>query len=120
MFEIAVGSATSINESDADLKRRVDNYLLSRHVFALRTLHVDAEHGVVTLRGRVHSFHERQIAVHSAQRVAGVLRVIDELEVVARPVPNAPPSPRLVFSPDLVDYFARRQGNPQPTSAPAA
>ncbi len=78
--------ATSFgSDSDGDLRRRVANYLASRHVLSLRFLTIEASNGVITLRGRVRSFHERQVGVSSAQRVAGVLRVLDAIEVAPRP-----------------------------------
>jgi osmotically-inducible protein OsmY len=67
--------------SDADLKRRVVSFLFSQHVSDLRHLEVSAERGVVTVRGRVRSFYQRQVCVHCCQRVAGVSSIVDEIEV---------------------------------------
>ena len=104
------------NESDRDLAHRVALYLSRRHIFSLRTIKVEARAGTVTLRGDVYSFHERQIAVSSAQRVAGVYQVIDALDVVARPSSGDSARRRLVFSPALVEYFAQHR----PAEATAA
>mgnify|MGYP003352492822 CR=1 FL=1 len=42
---------------------------------------VDAYDGTVTLYGRVHSFYQRQICLQCCQRVAGVIRLVDRIEV---------------------------------------
>jgi osmotically-inducible protein OsmY len=67
--------------ADSELKRRVSNYLATRYFPALKRLEIDAQSGIVTLRGRVSSFYEKQIAVHSCQRVAGVVRLVDAVDV---------------------------------------
>jgi osmotically-inducible protein OsmY len=66
---------------DRDLERRVFNYLAARYLPALKKLEVEAHDGAVTLRGKVQSFYEKQIAIHSCQRVAGVQRLIDAVVV---------------------------------------
>lgn len=68
---------------DTDLARRVRNYLAAQSRPALRALHVEATGGIVTLRGQVHSFYEKQLSFHLAARVAGVRRLEDELIVQA-------------------------------------
>ena len=73
----------SVNEAaDRDLERRVVNYLRDRQVPSFRRLGVESDNGTVTLRGQVRSFYEKQLSLHSCRRVAGVLRLIDELDVV--------------------------------------
>jgi osmotically-inducible protein OsmY len=42
---------------------------------------IEAHRGVVTLSGRVASFYQRQLIHTLARRVAGVVQVIDQLEV---------------------------------------
>jgi osmotically-inducible protein OsmY len=69
------------NDADRDVERRVISYLVGRHVPALRQIDVHAQCGVVTLRGRVHSYYEKQLGQQVAQRVAGVVRLIDRIEV---------------------------------------
>jgi osmotically-inducible protein OsmY len=66
---------------DQDLERRVVSYLAARYLPSLRQLHVSVQEGTVTLRGSVRSFYEKQIAIHSCQRVAGVRRLIDAVDV---------------------------------------
>lgn len=74
--------APSVSKAaDKDLQRRVTNYLFGQHVADLRSVDVDARRGVVTLRGRVHTFHQKQLCLNCCQRVAGVQRIDDRIEV---------------------------------------
>jgi osmotically-inducible protein OsmY len=66
---------------DQDLERRVVSYLAARYLPSLRQLQVSVEEGTVTLRGSVRSFYEKQIAIHSCQRVAGVRKLVDAVDV---------------------------------------
>lgn len=68
-------------ENDFDLKRRVVNYLVDRRIPSLRAIHVTADSGQVTLRGRVGSFYEKQLCIHCCRRVAGVTKLVDEVDV---------------------------------------
>jgi osmotically-inducible protein OsmY len=68
--------------ADHDLERRVVNYLAERHVPGLRHLEVEAQNGIVTLRGRVQSFYEKQLCQAICRRVAGVVRYVDDVDVV--------------------------------------
>lgn len=67
--------------TDSDLQRRVTNYLASRFLPALKRLEVKTQDGTVILRGKLPTFHAKQIAIHSCRRVAGVRELIDEVEV---------------------------------------
>lgn len=67
---------------DRELERRVVGFLKARHVPSLRHLAVEANNGTVTLRGRVYSFYEKQLCQHCCQRVAGVVRLVDAVDVV--------------------------------------
>jgi osmotically-inducible protein OsmY len=66
---------------DQDLERRVISYLSARYLPGLRQLQVSVQEGTVTLRGSVKSFYEKQIAIHSCQRVAGVRKLVDAVDV---------------------------------------
>ena len=67
--------------ADADLQARVSCYLADRRHWALRNLDVNAYNGIVTIKGVVESFYEKQLAYHCCQRVACVLKLVDEVEV---------------------------------------
>ena len=68
-------------QADQDLSMRVVNFLHDRHVPSLRQLEVSAKDGNVTLCGQVSTFYHKQLAIHACQRVAGVRRIIDQLDV---------------------------------------
>lgn len=70
-------------DADLELERRIKNYLQGRHQPALRNLEVEAQGGTVTLRGTVRSFYEKQLGQQCCRRVAGVVRLIDSIEVAA-------------------------------------
>lgn len=67
--------------SDRDLERRVLNYLFGRQVSALRGILVQADNGRVTLRGEVYSFYQKQLCINCSRRVAGVVTLVDEIDV---------------------------------------
>jgi osmotically-inducible protein OsmY len=66
---------------DRDLERRVVNYLEGRHVPGLRHLSVQARSGIVTLRGKVQTFYEKQLCLDCCRRVAGVVKYVDAVDV---------------------------------------
>lgn len=77
------------DEQSAALEQRIILFLQQRHlVFGCR-LWVEAKDGVVTLSGRVPTFHQRQLIYAFTRRVAGVLQVIDLLEVDPPAAPAA-------------------------------
>ena len=67
--------------TDRDLMLRVKDFLRQQSFGSHRTLAVSVEQGVVVLQGRVPTFYQRQIAVARIHRLAGVIRVIDQIEV---------------------------------------
>jgi hypothetical protein len=66
---------------DADLLTRVGIALTMRLSHTLHAVHIQVDNGVVTLRGLVPTFYDRQLAIEVTRRVAGVLKVRDELSV---------------------------------------
>jgi len=66
--------------TDADLVRRVRLFLTANRG-GLSELGVWAQSGTIGLSGRVRSFYLRQMAIALAKQVAGVRRVVDDLEV---------------------------------------
>ncbi len=77
--------------ADEDVCQRVYSYLSSRHFPRFRDLEIEVRRGVVTVQGTVGSFHERQVALNSCRRVAGVLELIDAIEVAGEKIGNNPP-----------------------------
>ena len=72
-----------------ELQSRVALFLKQRQVTVGGRVVVSADRGVVTLSGQVPTYYQRQLVFTLASRVAGVVRVIDQLEV---PPPVSPPS----------------------------
>jgi hypothetical protein len=66
---------------DADLLTRVGIALTLRLKHTPHAVHVSIDRGTVTLRGTFPTFYDRQLAIEVTRRVAGVMRVIDELTV---------------------------------------
>ena len=72
-------------KGDRELERRVMNYLHGRQVPAVRAVSVQADNGTVTLRGEVPSFYQKQLCISCSRRVAGVVRLVDQIEVGLAP-----------------------------------
>ena len=69
--------------SNDELARRVKIFLSSRHHTSFRQLHIEANGGTVTVRGRVGSFYEKQLTYQCCRHVAGVFNIIDQVDVSA-------------------------------------
>ncbi|MEX2140490.1 MAG: BON domain-containing protein [Pirellulales bacterium] len=68
-------------QSDRDLERRITSFLAARHVPGLRNLAVEAQNGIVTVSGQVLTFYEKQLCNQCCRRVAGVLELINAVDV---------------------------------------
>jgi osmotically-inducible protein OsmY len=71
--------------ASADLKRRITSFLAQRGVNSVHRLNIEVNGGIVTLHGMVYSFYERQLCISCCQRIAGVVRFIDNLTVALPP-----------------------------------
>lgn len=60
-------------------------FQLKRHRSATRLVSANVVRGIVVLSGQVVSFHHRQICISAAQQVEGVVRIDDQLDVIAAP-----------------------------------
>jgi osmotically-inducible protein OsmY len=67
---------------DERLAKRVRKSAVGRIPLAAQNIRVDAAQGTVTLSGRVRSYYHKQLWLNAAQRVVGVERVVDKIEVV--------------------------------------
>lgn len=67
--------------ADHELENRLQSELSRNQRPSLKRLHVDVAAGIVTISGRVRSFYERQLAVQCCRRVAGVMQMVDAVEV---------------------------------------
>ena len=70
-----------VHRQDADLERRIASYLLGHKIPALKGIEVHSDRGEVTLRGNVASFYQRQLCISCCRHVAGVIDVIDRIQV---------------------------------------
>jgi osmotically-inducible protein OsmY len=66
---------------DERLAKRVLKSAVARIPLAAQKVRVDAAQGTVTLTGHVRSYYHKQVWLNAAQRVVGVERVIDKIEV---------------------------------------
>ena len=48
---------------------------------AIRQVSCECKHGVLFLRGRLASFHEKQMAQETVARIDGVTQIVNEVEV---------------------------------------
>lgn len=64
--------------------------VLSQQLLRLSGRKIDCclENGTLVLRGRVTSFHQKQLVQTVAARLPGVERVVNELDVVAASLPE--------------------------------
>jgi BON domain len=74
-------SLTELSAADEDLSRRVRLFLQQQRLNSGGRLVIEAHRGVVTIRGAVSTFHQRQLIVSAARRVAGAGQIVDELQV---------------------------------------
>jgi osmotically-inducible protein OsmY len=89
-----VRSESGLTHVDRELERRVVNYLAQQHFPRLQRMEVKARQGVVSIRGRVNSYYERQLCINCCQRVAGVIQLDDGIEVRRRAPEPVVESPR--------------------------
>jgi osmotically-inducible protein OsmY len=80
-MDFMIRNNTDRSPRDQDLERRIINYLSKQHFARLRSITVEAIQGLVTIQGLVGSYHERQLCISCCQRVAGVVQVVDHLQV---------------------------------------
>lgn len=94
--------------ADEDLQFRVESFLRSRHFPAFEQIEVDVHNGSVTLSGILRSYYEKQVAISSCQRVAGVIDLIDNLDVEIRSVRNLAAF-RTISQPDIPADLSAQQ-----------
>ena len=71
---------------DSQLEFRVGTFLNSRNFPEFKNLEILASDGVVTLSGTLRLYYEKQVAINSCLRVAGVATLIDKIDIkVAKP-----------------------------------
>ena len=71
--------------ADRQLERRIRNFLEGLSLPELRDLELEVRNGAAVITGRVRTFYEKQLATSCCQRVAGVLSVLNEVQVADLP-----------------------------------
>jgi osmotically-inducible protein OsmY len=69
-------------QADFDLCQRVKLYLAHTGHAPVRSFQVQADAGVITIKGIAPTYYVRQLALACTRRVAGVQRVVDEIVVL--------------------------------------
>jgi osmotically-inducible protein OsmY len=86
--------ARSTDPNAYDLQYRVALFLQQHRLSSGAHLRIEADCGVITLWGQVPSFHQRQLIHSFTRRVAGVVQVVDQLEVQPVEPPTRPAVPK--------------------------
>lgn len=76
-----IAHRTQLDSHDADLLTRIGIAMTLSRRPAFQKLHLVVYQRGVTLSGELPSYHERQLAVELVRRIAGVLRVHDQIVV---------------------------------------
>jgi hypothetical protein len=84
-------SPSHLTNSDAELERRIANFLYQRHVPGKERIRLVAYQGVVAVSGQIPTRSAKWLCMECCRRVAGVLRVIDNVEI--KPAVNERPMP---------------------------
>ena len=66
---------------DAQLNRRVKNFLYDRHVPQAGGLQVESHLGTLVISGKLASRHDKWLCLECCRRVAGVVKLVDHVEV---------------------------------------
>lgn len=72
----------STNETIICLEDRVQNVIDHNPYLSKRSLRCEAKEGHVVLRGKVHSFFQKQMAQESVRHVDGIVSIENCVEVV--------------------------------------
>jgi osmotically-inducible protein OsmY len=70
---------------NGDIAAAARNRLQASAYRGVRSIVCDYHEGVLVLRGRVSSYHQKQLAQEAIRRVAGILEIVNAVQVV---VPN--------------------------------
>ncbi|TWU35726.1 BON domain protein [Novipirellula aureliae] len=83
-------TAIVLNQRSVRIKQAVSAELASTQQGALKGVTCEYEHGMLQLRGNVHSYYLKQLAQEHARRVDGVTHVINSIRVVQNEKPVRP------------------------------
>lgn len=77
------GSAVHPASSDADLVRRLVSFVYQQRVPDGGCVKFASHNGVVVVHGELPTPHAKWLCIECCRRVAGVMRVVDQLQVTA-------------------------------------
>lgn len=86
----------SIDNASQDLQQRIALNLQSRQLAFGGRVRIEAKQGTVTLSGLVPTFYQRQLIYAATRKVAGVTKVIDQLEVESQSAAGSPLGGRII------------------------
>jgi osmotically-inducible protein OsmY len=66
---------------DVELEHRLVNFLNERHVPDSSSLRIESHGGTVVVHGRLHSKHDKWLCMECCRHVAGVIKLIDDVEI---------------------------------------
>lgn len=69
------------NKKDDRLKNEICQLLGNKHYPSFKNLEVEVDHGLVTISGKLKSYHHRQVALSTCQQLVDVITVIDMMVV---------------------------------------
>lgn len=78
----------SATAADSELLQRVKLFLSQHGYGPHKALKLNVAQGVVTIQGKLPTFYLRQMTVECIRRVAGVIQVVDHIEVSNTPRPR--------------------------------
>jgi len=67
--------------TNAELERRLANFLFQRRVPGRESIQLNVYGGVVAVSGRIPTRYAKWLCIECCRRVAGVIRVIDNVEI---------------------------------------
>jgi BON domain len=82
---VVTGNKHGVSAADAELNKQVETAMKSDRYFYDYHVDVSTKDGVVVLRGVVYDDWDVRAAIRISRRVAGVRRVINQLEIGGQP-----------------------------------
>jgi osmotically-inducible protein OsmY len=76
-----IAQDTTKAAGNAQLAARVNSVLVQRKGIDMRGLHVEVDHGVVTIGGHVRNTHEKNLVLQTVRDTRGVDKVLDKLRI---------------------------------------
>ena len=73
--------AVTLSQSIDDVTEIARGRLCNSQYMAIRSVSCDFENGVLLLRGRLKSFHHKQLAQETVRRLTGVRQIVNAIEV---------------------------------------